>query len=102
MRLRRWLWWMAAAMWLTGCATPPPLPTEEEVEAESPVTPRGPTPMVEYPPVEPVEPPPTEPEPVPPPPSLPPPSEPTPAPPPTPLPIPVPPEISAEEQQMAQ
>jgi hypothetical protein len=94
-----------AALTLAGCATPPP-PVEVDADDEPVMQTRAPTPMVEYPPIEPVEPPPTEPAPVPTPPAQAPsvPSEPapsTPAPPSAAVPASVPPEVSAEEQQMA-
>ena len=56
MKPRGWLGLLVAALWLAGCAAPPPLQPDEDEEPG--VTAPLPTPMVEYPPIEPVEPPP--------------------------------------------
>ena len=95
MSARAWLPAFVAAVWLAGCATPPP--TLPDVD-EEPVTVAPPsTPMVEYPPIEPVEPPAPTAEP--------PAAVPEPALPPTAAPVPAPvpsalPEPPTDEQQM--
>jgi hypothetical protein len=99
MTSRAWLFAAIAALLLAGCATPPPIKSDEEDEPVMET--RPPTP----PPIEMVEPPPVEPAPSPAPATAPAPapSEPIPPAPSSPapaLPAVAPPEVSAEEQQM--
>ena len=118
MRLCRRAVALCTALWIAGCATPPPVVPDDYEESVSAMPAPAPAPMIEYPPIEPVEPPPAPdvtpapgPAPAAPAPAAAPAAAPAPAPatvpaaPPARTPAPasavaVPAEISAEEQQM--
>ncbi|MEO8509466.1 MAG: hypothetical protein ABI593_17705, partial [Betaproteobacteria bacterium] len=55
--LCRAVYLVVACAWLAGCATPPPPPPMTIEEEYEPERVQVPTPLIEYPPIEPVEPP---------------------------------------------